>query len=267
MIKAIVTGSAGRMGRRIINVIEATEGIELTGATDLPDGPFIGQDAGQVAGIASKGVPISPQLQDIISDGDVVIDFSVPTASLEHFLMATEAGKAIVIGTTGFNEEHWVTFDGMANSAKAVIAPNMSVGVNALFKLVKEAASILSDDYDVEIVEMHHNQKVDAPSGTAARLADIVADELGRNLGKVGSYGRHGQVGARPKNEIGVMTLRGGDVVGEHTVIFAGTGERVELTHRAGSRDNFATGAVRAAKWIVDKPNGIYDMQDVLGLR
>ncbi len=266
MIKAIVTGCAGRMGRRIVNIIETTDEIELFGGTDLPGGPFIGQDAGEVAGAGKKGIPISGDLGDIVDGCDVIIDFSVPSASLEHFLKASEAGKAIVIGTTGFDEEHWTTFDAMAKASRAVIAPNMSVGVNVLFRLVKEAAGILGDNYDVEIVEMHHNQKVDAPSGTAARLARDVADTLNRDLDKVASYGRRGRVGARPPDEIGVMTLRGGDVVGEHTVIFAGTGERLELTHRAGSRDNFAMGAVRAAKWIVHKQNGIYDMQDVLGL-
>ncbi|VAX23459.1 4-hydroxy-tetrahydrodipicolinate reductase [hydrothermal vent metagenome] len=266
MIKAVVTGCAGRMGRAIINAVESAEGIELYGATDLPGGPFIGQDAGEVAGVGKKGVAITGDLAGIIGKCDVVIDFSVPSASLEHFLKASEAGVAIVIGTTGFDEEHWTTFEAMSKTSRAVIAPNMSVGVNALFKLAKEAASILGDDYDVEIVEMHHNKKVDAPSGTADRLARDVAHTLNRDLDKVGNYGRHGQVGARPPKEIGVQTLRGGDVVGEHTVIFAGVGERIELTHRAGSRDNFAAGAVRAAMWAVNQPNGVYDMQDVLGL-
>jgi len=267
VIRAIVAGCAGRMGRRVINVIENTGGIELAGGADMPGGPFTGQDVGEVAGVGRKNLPISGELADIIDGCDVVIDFSTPAGSLEHFLKAVEAGKAIVIGSTGFEEEHWKTFEAMAKSVRAVIAPNMSVGVNALFKLAREAARIMGDKYDVEIVEMHHNQKVDAPSGTAARLADIVADALRRDIGKVGKYGRKGAEGVRPKDEIGIMTLRGGDVVGEHTVIFAGAGERLELTHRAGSRDNFAMGAVRAALWIVDKPGGIYDMQDVLGLK
>jgi 4-hydroxy-tetrahydrodipicolinate reductase len=255
------------MGRAIINAIESADGIELCGATDLADGPFIGHDAGELAGVGNKDVAITSDLTGIIDKCDVIIDFSVPSASLEHFLKASEAGKAIVIGTTGFDEEHKTQFEAMAKTSKAVIAPNMSVGVNALFKLVREAASILGDGYDVEIVEMHHNKKVDAPSGTADRLARDVAVALNRDLDKVANYGRHGQVGARPPKEIGVMTLRGGDVVGDHTVIFAGAGERLELTHRAGSRDNFATGAVRAALWVVGSPNGIYTMQDVLGLK
>jgi len=255
------------MGRSIVNVIERTEGIGISGATDLPDGPFAGSDVGEVAGVGVKRVAISSELGDIINQCDVIIDFSVPSASLEHFVKAVEAGKAIVIGTTGFSGEHWKTFDAMRNSVRAVIAPNMSVGVNALFKLAREAAQILGENYDVEIVEMHHNQKMDAPSGTGARLAEIVAETLDRDLARTANYGRHGQIGKRPKDEIGVMTLRGGDVVGDHTVIFAGPGERLELVHRAGSRDNFAVGAVRAAKWIAGKPNGIYDMQDVLGLR
>lgn len=267
MIKAIVTGCAGRMGRSIINIIEGSAGIELAGGTDQPSGPFIGQDIGEIAGVGKKNIPISSSLDDVIEDADVIIDFSIPAASLEHFLKSVERGKSIVIGTTGFDEEHWKTFDAMSKSAKAVIAPNMSVGVNALFKLAKEAAVALGDGYDVEIVEMHHNQKADAPSGTGVRLSEIVAEALGRDISRVGVYGRHGQVGKRSPEEIGVMTLRGGDVVGDHTVIFAGPGERVELTHRAGSRDNFAMGAVRAAKWVVGRPPGVYDMQDVLGLK
>jgi len=267
VIKAIVTGCAGRMGRSIVNIIENTGGIELAGGVDMPGGPFIGSDIGQVAGLGPKGIAISDSLGAIIGKADVIIDFSTPAASLEHFLLAHENKKAIVIGTTGFDPEHWKTFEAMSRGARAVIAPNMSVGVNLLFKLAKEAAHVLADDYDVEIVEMHHNQKMDAPSGTAARLASVVAETLNRDINAVANYGRVGNVGKRPPKEIGVMTLRGGDVVGEHTVIFAGVGERVELTHRAASRDNFARGAVRAALWVVNQPHGLYDMQDVLGLK
>jgi 4-hydroxy-tetrahydrodipicolinate reductase len=266
-IKVIVTGCAGRMGRRIIHMIDAAEGVSLAGGTEVAGSPLIGQDAGLVAGVGEKNAPIVGSLAEIVERGDVIIDFSIPVASYEHFLISHEAKTPIVIGTTGFNDEQWTTFESMRGSHKAVIAPNMSVGVNVLFKLARDAAKILGDDYDVEIVEMHHNQKIDAPSGTGARLAEIVADALGRDLKEVGNYGRHGNVGVRPKKEIGVMTLRGGDVVGDHTVMFAGQGERVELTHKAGSRDNFAKGAVRAAAWIVGQPNGIYDMQDVLELR
>ncbi len=265
-IKILVVGCAGRMGRRIISVIENSDGVELGAGLDMPGGPYIGLDAGEVAGVGKKNIPISSNISQVVDDCDVIIDFSVPSVSLENFLTAHEKGKAIIIGTTGMSEEHYKTFDAMAKTSRAVIAPNMSVGVNALFKLVSEASKILGD-YDVEIVEMHHNQKVDAPSGTGVRLASIVAHEMNRDLDKVAKYGRNGKEGVRPKNEIGIMTLRGGDVVGEHTVIFAGLGERVELTHRAGSRDNFATGAVLASKWIVKQQNGIYDMQDVLGLR
>ncbi|MBI4667301.1 MAG: 4-hydroxy-tetrahydrodipicolinate reductase [Nitrospinae bacterium] len=266
MIKAIVIGCAGRMGRRIVNVIEEAGGITVYGGTEQKNSPFAGHDIGAVAGLSDKGIKISADLSSIIGGCDVIIDFSVPAASLDHFLMAQEAGKAIVIGTTGFTEEHWKTFDSMAKSVRAVIAPNMSVGVNVLFKLVRDAARIMGQTYDMEIVEMHHNQKMDSPSGTAAKLAEIAAEAVGRDIKKVGVYGREGIVGKRKPEEIGVMALRGGDVVGEHTVMFAGTGERVELTHMAWSRDNFAMGATRAAKWIVGQPNGIYDMQAVLGL-
>ena len=267
MIKAIVTGCAGKMGRRIVNAVESAGGIELCGGTEVSASPFVGQDIGEVSAIGKKGIPISASLTEIIGACDVIIDFSVPSASLEHFLMAREAGKAIVIGTTGFNEDHWKTFDSMAKSSRAVIAPNMSVGVNVLFKLAREAARIMVRPYELEIVEIHHNLKEDAPSGTAVKLAEIAAEAVGRDLKKVGVYGRHGVTGKRKAEEIGVMTLRGGDVVGEHTVMFAGAGERVELTHRAWSRDNFANGSVIAAKWVVNQPNGVYDMQDALGLK
>lgn len=267
MIKAIVVGCAGKMGRRIVNAVECAEGIEVCGGTEVAASPFVGQDIGEVAGTGKRGIPISASMADIIGACDVIIDFSVPSASLEHFLMAHEAGKAIVIGTTGFNEDHWKTFESMSKGSRAVIAPNMSVGVNVLFKLVREAARIMGKTYDIEIVEMHHNQKVDAPSGTAVKLAEIAAEAVGRDLKNVGVYGRHGVTGKRKPEEIGVMTLRGGDVVGEHTVMFASAGERVELTHRAWSRDNFANGSALAAKWVVGQPNGIYDMQDALGLK
>ena len=267
LIKAIVTGCAGRMGRRICAMIDQTEGMEIFGGTDMAGGAFIGKDIGEVAGLDRKGVPIVDELEKIIDGCDVIIDFSEPGASLHHFIQAAEAKKAIVIGTTGFGEERWKTFEAMAKSSRAVIAPNMSVGVNVLFRLAREAARILSDGYDVEILEMHHKAKEDAPSGTAVRLSQIVADALGRDLSLVANYGRYGQTGPRPPKEIGIMTLRGGDVVGDHTLIFAGQGERLELTHKAGSRDNFAKGAVRAAMWIVGQPCGLYDMQDVLGLK
>ncbi|VAX24068.1 4-hydroxy-tetrahydrodipicolinate reductase [hydrothermal vent metagenome] len=267
MVKAIVTGCAGRMGRSIVNIIDGTDGIDVCGGTELAGSGFIGRDIGEVAGCGSLGVAISDEISEIIGGCDVIIDFSIPSASLEHFLKAEEAGKAIVIGTTGFTGEHWKTFEAMEKNIRAVIAPNMSVGVNLLFKLTREAASIIGRDYDIEIVEMHHNKKIDAPSGTANRLAEIAAEAVERDLSKVGKYGREGEIGVRPPSEIGVMSLRGGDVVGEHTVIFAGKGERIELSHKAGSRDNFAMGAVKGAIWVVDQPAGIFDMQDVLGFK
>ncbi len=265
-VRAIVTGCCGRMGRAIVNAIENSDGIELVGGTERDGSPFVGIDVGEATGVGKKGFAIAGNLADIIDGADVVIDFSIPSASLTHFLQAAEKGKGLVVGTTGFDPEHWKTFESMASSSKTVIAPNMSVGVNVLFKLARDATKLLSD-YDVEIVEMHHNQKLDAPSGTAVRLADVVADALGRKMTDVGKYGRYGVEGKRPKDEIGVMTLRGGDVVGDHTLIFAGTGERVELSHKAGSRDNFANGAVKAALWLAHQPKGLYDMQDVLGLK
>jgi 4-hydroxy-tetrahydrodipicolinate reductase len=265
-VNVVVTGCCGRMGRAIVNAVEAADDTRLVGGTERQGSPFAGLDVGEATGVGKRGFAVAEKLVDIVDAADVVIDFSVPSASLEHFLLCQERGKAIVIGTTGFSEEHWKTFESMRGAGRTLIAPNMSVGVNVLFKLARDAAKLLSD-YDIEIIEMHHNQKIDAPSGTAVRLSEVVADALGRDLDKVGVYGRHGNVGKRTKEEIGVMTLRGGDVVGDHTLIFAGTGERVELSHKAGSRDNFANGAVRAARWLVTQPHGLYDMQDALGLR
>jgi len=266
-IKVGVAGCAGRMGRCIVNAVNETDGLVICGGTEQKGSSYVGKDIGELAGIGSNNVTVKESLANIIGDCDVVIDFTSPTAALENFLIAAENGKAIVIGATGFTDEHWNTFNGMSKNVRAVIAPNMSVGVNLLFKLVHDTAKIIGDSYDIEIVEMHHNQKVDAPSGTGVKLSEIAAEAVNRKISEVGVYGRHGQTGKRTPKEIGVMTLRGGDVVGDHTVIFAGKGERLELTHKAGSRDNFANGATLAAGWIIDRPNGIYDMQDVLGLK
>lgn len=267
MVKAIVMGAAGRMGGRIAALIAGTDGIETTGAVEKPGHPLIGRDLGEIHGMGKTGVVIAGDLGECIDKGDVVIDFTSHEASMAHIQITAERKKAIVIGSTGFTPEELETIRRISGSLRCVLAPNMSVGVNVLLKVLDNVARILGNDYDVEIVEAHHNQKKDAPSGTAVKMAEVLAAALGRDLGKVGIYERKGMIGPRTKEEIGIQTIRAGDIVGEHTVIFGGIGERLELIHRAHSRDNFAKGAIRAAKWIIDQPDGLYDMQDVLGLK
>ena len=267
MVRAIVSGAAGRMGGRIIHMIEAAESITLAAALEQADNPQVGKDVGEVVGLPRKGVLVSGSLAEVLPQGDVLIEFTHPEATLEHLREVAAAGKAMVIGTTGFSPQQVEELKGLARKTRVVFAPNMSVGVNLMFKAVENIAQVLTEGYDVEIVEAHHRLKKDAPSGTALKLAQVIAQALGRDLEKVGVYGRHGITGERTKDEIGIMTVRAGDIVGEHTVIFGGTGERLEVIHRAHNRDNFARGAVRAAQWIVTQPPGLYDMQDVLGLK
>ena len=267
MINIIVAGAAGRMGIRIINMINETEGVALAGAFEHPDNKLVGQDAGMVAGIGEAGVKISGSVDDIIDSGDVIIDFTVPAATITNLKKAASAGKAMVIGTTGFTGDELKEIRNTAKNMRLVMAPNMSVGVNVMFRIAAEMAKILGSDYDMEIIEAHHRLKKDAPSGTAIGLARKLAEATGRDLEKTAVYARHGIIGQRTGEEIGIQTVRAGDITGDHTVIFGGIGERLELTHRAHNRDNFAKGAVRAAKWIVNKDAGLYDMQDVLGLK
>lgn len=267
MVKAVVTGAGGKMGGRILGLISATDGIEVAAAVEKSGHPLVGQDYGEVHGLGKKGIPIVAGLENGIRQGDVVIDFTHHEASLTHLGLAVENKKAIVIGTTGFGADAMVEIKKMAKDTRCVLAPNMSVGVNVMFKVLEYVTGILGEDYDVEIIEAHHNQKKDAPSGTAMRMAQIIAATLKRDLDKEAVYERKGMIGARTKSEIGIQTVRAGDIVGEHWVIYGGLGERLEFIHRAHSRDNFAKGAIRAAKWIVNQKNGFYDMQDVLGLR
>ncbi len=267
MVSAIVCGAGGRMGGRIITLLTKVEGIALKGAVERPGHPLIGKDIGEALGLGPLNVSVVDDLSKALDAGDVVIDFTHIDSALRHIEMTMAAGKAIVVGTTGFTEEDMAKARKWAANGCCLIAPNMSVGVNLLFKLAYDVAKILGEDFEIEILEAHHNQKKDAPSGTAMKLGRQVAAALGRDLDAVGVYGRKGMVGARTKEEIGMQVIRGGDIVGEHTVFFIGTGERIELTHRAMSRDNFARGAIRAALWLVNQPNGLYDMQDVLGLK
>ena len=267
MVKAIVTGAAGRMGSRIISIIRDTEGLELSGALERNGNPAIGKDAGFFSGGALSGISITSSLEQVIDKGDVVIDFTAAEASIENLKVVSKAGKAIVIGSTGFTSAQIEEVKKYCGEVPCVMSANMSVGVNVMLKVLHDTASTLGEDYDVEIIEAHHRLKKDAPSGTALMIAGCLADALGSDLSEVGVYSRHGIIGERSKKEIGIQTIRGGDIVGDHTVMFAGTGERLEFTHRAHTRDNFARGAIRAAMWVVGKNPGLYDMQDVLGLK
>ncbi len=267
MVKAIVTGVAGRMGGRIVHMMEAATGIRLVGAVESPGHSAVGKDVGEVVGLPAKGVKVVDSLDRVLPQGEVVIEFTHPEPSLAHLKQVADAGKAMVLGTTGFAPPQIAEIHALASRAHLVFAPNMSVGVNLMFKVVADVAKVLSEGYDVEIVEAHHRLKKDAPSGTALKLAQVIAHALGRDLEQVGIYARHGIIGQRSDAEIGLQTIRAGDIVGEHTVLFGGIGERLEIIHRAHSRDNFAKGAVRAAQWVVNQPPACYDMQDVLGLK
>ncbi len=267
MIRTIVSGANGKMGRRICALMEQDSDLKLVGAIESKDSEEIGNDIGIVCGIGKKDIEIRHELEHIIDDGEVIIEFSNPQATLSHMRVAAEKEKAMVIGTTGLTDEQINDIKKMSVRIPIVLAPNMSLGVNILFKLVEDVAKLLGEDYDIEIVEMHHRFKKDAPSGTALKLAEHAAKGINEELSEVAVYGREGLIGERKKKEIGVMSLRGGDVVGDHTVLFAGLGERLELTHKATSRDTFALGALRAAKWVIDKVPGFYNMQDVLGVK
>lgn len=267
MIKVIVAGAAGRMGQRISYMVQQNPDLELAAAFEQPDNHAVGKDVGENAGFGTTGVTISPGIESVIDQGDVIIDFTFHKATMEFVETAAKHGRAMVIGTTGLTAENLAAIKSLAEgSFPCVQAPNMAVGVNVLFKLVEKTAAILGDAYDVEIVEAHHRMKKDAPSGTALKLGEMAAGALKRDLAEVGVFERNGVIGERTDKEIGIQTIRAGDIVGEHTVYFAGAGERIEITHRAHSRDNFAGGAAKAAAWVAGKPNGMYTMFDVLGL-
>ncbi len=265
MINIAVAGAAGRMGRTLVDACTHTEGLRLTVALERPGSTAIGRDAGETSGIGHLNVPIRGNWDN--SDFDVLIDFTRPDVTLDNVSKCRTLGKAMVIGTTGFDEAGRQKIAEAAREIPVVFAPNMSAGVNVCLRLLDLAARALGDDVDIEIVEAHHRHKVDAPSGTALRMGEVVAGALGRDLQQCAIYGREGITGERDRRTIGFSTIRGGDIVGEHTVIFAGDGERVEITHKASSRMTFAVGAMRAARWLADREAGLYDMQDVLGLR
>lgn len=267
MVRAAIAGIAGRMGSRIAQLVRETSGIELVAGFERLDHPLVGKDLGEAIGTSPLGIQVSAGIQEVLGSCDVIIDFTSAAVSVQHLEAASKAVTPMVIGSTGFATDQLERARGCTQQIACVLAPNMSMGVNVLFKLVADVARFLGDDYDVEIVEAHHRFKKDAPSGTALKLAQLVADALGRDLEKTGVYARHGLIGERDSQQIGIQTLRAGDIVGEHTVMFANLGERIEVTHRAHSRDGFARGAIRAAMWVLQQPPGLYDMQHVLGIK
>lgn len=266
MIKIAVTGAAGRMGKTLIEAVTEADGMTLGAAIERPESSVISIDAGELAGVGTLGIPLVDSIQ-AAGDFDVLIDFTAPVATMANLAFCRTHKRAMVIGTTGLSDEQKAEIASAGNEVGIVFAPNMSVGVNLSLKLLEMAAKVLGDSVDIEIIEAHHRDKVDAPSGTALRMGEVVADVLGRDLKECAVYGREGRTGARERKTIGFETIRAGDIVGEHTVMFVGNGERVEVTHKASSRMTFAGGAVRAAQWLQGREAGYYDMQDVLDLK
>jgi 4-hydroxy-tetrahydrodipicolinate reductase len=265
MLNIAVAGASGRMGRMLVEAIAAAPDAQLSGALDRAGSDAIGQDAGAFGGQLT-GVPITSDFATGLAGADCLIDFTRPEGTLEHLAYCAEHGIKLVIGTTGFDDAGKEAIREAAEKTAIVFAPNMSVGVNVTLKLLQLAAKSLSEGYDIEIVEAHHRHKVDAPSGTALKMGEVIADALGRDLKDCAVYGREGVTGARDPSTIGFATIRGGDIVGDHTVLFAGTGERIEITHKSSSRVTYAHGALRAAQFLADKTTGLFDMQDVLDL-
>ncbi|WP_159917080.1 4-hydroxy-tetrahydrodipicolinate reductase [Pantoea sp. 18069] len=264
--RVAVAGASGRMGRMLIEAIHNSDDCVLAGALDVPGSPALGMDATAFLGSAS-GVAITSDLREGLAQAQVLIDFTRPEGTLAHLEACTALGVKLVIGTTGFSDEEKKTLAEGAQQVAVMLAPNMSVGVNVTLKLLEMAAKALSTGYDIEIIEAHHRHKVDAPSGTALKMGEVIADALGRDLAECAVYERYGHTGARDPSSIGFATVRGGDIVGDHTVLFAGTGERIEITHKSSSRETYAQGSLRAVRFLADKPQGMFDMFDVLGLR
>lgn len=267
MLNIIVSGASGRMGSRIIALSKEYKDIKLVGAVERKDHKNIGQDIGEFIGLGKLGIKLTNNINNIGEKADVIIEFSNPEASIEHLKTASDNGISMVIGTTGFSKEKAAEIKSYTQKIPCVLAPNMSIGVNIIFRVLTDIARVTGDDYDIEIIEAHHRLKKDAPSGTAMKMAQVLATALNRNLEDTAVYTRKGLIGERSKKEIGIQTIRAGDIVGEHTVIFGGLGERIEITHKASSRDTFARGALKAALWVSKQKPGLYDMQDVLGLK
>jgi len=265
-VRIAVAGASGRMGRTLIETIAQAEDMVLAAALDQPGSAYLGRDAGELVG-APCGVAVSDDIDAALALADCLIDFTRPEGTLAHLEVCRRRGVHLVIGTTGFTTEGKLAVQEASRDIPIVFAPNMAVGVNLVFRLIDVAARALNEGYDVEIIESHHRHKVDAPSGTALRMGEVVAEALGRDLAECAVYGRQGHTGERSAATIGFSTVRGGDIVGDHTVLFAGTGERIEITHKAASRASYATGALRAARFMRGRARGLFDMQDVLGLR
>lgn len=264
--KIAIAGSSGRMGRTLLEAVAQATDMKLCTALEKPDSSFLNKDAGELIGLPC-GIPIVSDFNTALKDCTHLIDFTRPAGTLAHLKVCRENGVKMVIGTTGFSAEEKNQLKDAAKDIAIVFAPNMSVGVNVTFKLLEVAAKVLNQGYDIEIIEAHHRHKVDSPSGTALRMGEVIADAIGRDLNKVAVYGREGVTGERNPETIGFCTIRGGDVVGDHTALFAGIGERIEISHKASSRMTFALGALRAVRFLTDESSGLFDMQDVLGLR
>ena len=254
------------MGKRLVALVQESVTLQLSGAVEHPGHSALGHDAGEEAGSGRAGVVIQNTLGDVLQNSQVIIDFTTPQATLLNLQLAAKQKKAMVIGTTGFDQTELQQLKDFSKNIPCVFAPNMSVGVNVLLNVVGKVAQALGDTYNIEVIEAHHNQKKDAPSGTALKIAEVLSEGMDWNLGDVGVYERHGIIGERKTKEIGMQSIRAGDIIGDHTVLFGGPGERIEITHRAHTRDTFALGAIRAAEWIAKQPPGLYTMADVLGL-
>lgn len=266
-MKIGILGAAGRMGRTLIEAVHAAEGMTLGAAVDAPGSSLIGADAGELIGAGRLGVALVDDLEKVVDHADVFIDFTLPEATERHIAVCRKAGRKLVIGTTGLSDGQKAALRDAAGDIAICFAANYSAGVTLCLTLLETAARVLGDEVDIEVIEAHHRHKIDAPSGTALAMGEVVAETLGRDLRECAVYGREGRTGARDRKTIGFETIRAGDIVGEHTVMFAGEGERVEITHKATSRMNFARGAVRAAGWLGSQKAGLFDMRDVLGLK
>jgi len=266
MTRIAVNGAAGRMGRTLVEAVAANPDTTLAAAIERPDSSLLGADAGELAGLGRNGVTVVGSLAEVLDVFDVLIDFSSPASSVDNARLCAAAGRGLVVGTTGFDAAQLAQVHAAAQAVPLCMSSNFSTGVNLCFRLLDLAARVLGDTVDIEITEAHHRHKVDAPSGTALSMGQVVADALGRDLKQVAVYGREGQTGARRRDTIGFSTIRAGDIVGDHTVLFAADGERIEITHKASSRMAFARGAVRAGAWLPGRAPGLYSMQDVLGI-
>lgn len=266
-MKVGIIGAAGRMGKTLIEAVQAADGLTLGAAVDVPGSSLIGADAGELVGIGRLGVTLADRLEDVAEQADVFIDFTIPEATMANLAVCRAAGRKLVIGTTGLSDSQKAELRAASGQIAICFAANYSVGVTLCLTLLDTAARVLGDDVDIEVIEAHHRHKIDAPSGTALAMGEVLAAALGRDLKECAVYGREGRTGERDRKTIGFETIRAGDIVGEHTVMFAADGERIEITHKASNRMNFARGAVRAAGWLATREQGLFDMQDVLGLR